>query len=224
VRISELLPQERPREKLRHFGPSSLTDVELLAILLRTGGGGRSAIDCARELILRGSDWTGLARMTAAETGRVRGIGPAKRAELQAVFEIARRWASAPGRALLLLNSPEDVARLMVPRLRDLSVEVFVVLALDARNGLRREAEVTRGTLTASIVHPREVFKIAIDERAASIIVVHNHPSGNVEPSREDLEITRTLGEGGRLLGIPLHDHVIVAGDRHLSCAERGYL
>lgn len=183
-----------------------------------------SAIECARELMIRGNDWAGLSRMTAAEIGRVRGMGPAKRAELQAVFEIARRWASAPGRTVVLLNSPEDVARLMVPRLRHLSVEVFIVLALDARNGLRREAEVTRGTLTASIVHPREVFKIAIDERAASIIVVHNHPSGNVEPSREDLEITRTLQESGKLLGIPLHDHVIVAGDRHLSCAERGYL
>jgi DNA repair protein RadC len=162
--------------------------------------------------------------MTPGEALRVRGLGPARVSDLQGMFEIARRWASTPESPVPLLRSPEDVARLMIPKLRALAVEVFVVLALDARNGLKRETEITRGTLTSSLVHPREVFKIAIDERAASVVVVHNHPSGNPEPSREDLEITRTLVEAGRILGIPLHDHVIVAGERHVSCAERGLL
>jgi DNA repair protein RadC len=123
-----------------------------------------------------------------------------------------------------VIRSPEDVAHVMIPVLRELTVERFYVLVLDAMNGLKTCEPVTTGTLNASLVHPREVFKQAIDHRAASIIVVHNHPSGNPEPSREDVEITRQLAEAGKVLGIPLHDHIIVALDRFTSLAERGLL
>jgi DNA repair protein RadC len=116
------------------------------------------------------------------------------------------------------------VLRLMQPRMRDLSQELFSVMVLDAKNGVREVLEISRGTLNASLVHPREVFKAAIDHRAASIIVVHNHPSGNPEPSREDVEITAQLADAGRIVGIPLHDHLILAGDRYTSFAERGLL
>jgi DNA repair protein RadC len=155
---------------------------------------------------------------------RIRGIGAAKAAEIAAAFEIGRRVQAEPGAERVVIRTPEDVARLMIPRLRERRVEVFMVLMLDARNAVKGEVEISRGTLNASLVHPREVFKAAIDSLAAGIIVVHNHPSGNAEPSPEDLEITRQLAETGRIIGIPLHDHLIVAGDQCTSLAERGAL
>jgi DNA repair protein RadC len=122
----------------------------------------------------------------------------------------------------LIVRSPEDVARFMIPRMRHLTGEEFYVLVLDAHNGLREETRLTTGTLNASLVHPREVFKVAIDQRAAAVIVVHNHPSGNLEPSREDIEITRQLAEAGKIIGIPLHDHLIITSSGYTSLAERG--
>jgi DNA repair protein RadC len=159
-----------------------------------------------------------------AELLRIRGLGLAKVGALCAALELSRRRATESLRTRPVLSGPEDVARYLVPRLQDLPWEVFVLVVLDSRNALRKEVELSRGSLSASIVHPREVFKAAIDERAAGIIVAHNHPSGNPEPSREDLELTRQLAESGRILGIPLHDHIIVAGDRFTSLAERGLL
>jgi DNA repair protein RadC len=155
---------------------------------------------------------------------RIRGIGPAKAAELVAAFELGRRAQAEPEEEWPIIRSPEDVARCMVPLLRDRVNEVFFVLLLDAKNALRSQVEISSGTLNASLVHPREVYKAAIDQRAASIVVVHNHPSGNPDPSREDAEVTRQLAEAGRIVGIPLHDHVIVAGDRFTSMAEKGLL
>jgi DNA repair protein RadC len=155
---------------------------------------------------------------------RIHGIGPAKAVELVAAFEIGRRMQATPEDPYPIIRTPEDVARQMIPLLRDRSTEVFFVLLLDAKNALKSRVEITSGTLNASLVHPREVFKAAIDHRAASIIVVHNHPSGNPDPSREDTEVTRQLAEAGRIVGIPLHDHVIVAGDGYTSLAEKGLL
>jgi DNA repair protein RadC len=215
---------DRPREKLIRRGPSSLTDAELLAILLRAGSGEGSAYDLALGLLQREGDLSSVARRNPRELMRLRGIGPAKAAGLVAAFEIGRRLQAEHGRRRPIVRTPEDVAAFMVPRLRDLACEVFVVLALDSANRIVAEVELSRGTLNASIVHPREVFKSAIDNLAASIIVVHNHPSGNEEPSPEDAAITRQLAEAGRLLGIPLHDHIIVAGNRSTSLAGRGLL
>jgi DNA repair protein RadC len=149
-------------------------------------------------------------------------VGPAKAVGLLAAFELGRRVESSHEEKRVVGRSPEDVARMMIPRLRDASKELFLVLLLDSKNGIRGEVELTRGTLNASLVHPREVYKAAIDRLAASIIVVHNHPSGNPEPSHEDLEITRQLSEAGKIIGIPIHDHIIVAGDTYTSLAERG--
>jgi DNA repair protein RadC len=162
--------------------------------------------------------------MTAGELMRVRGIGAAKAAELLAAFEIGRRAQAMRSPASIVIRTPEDVARRMIPMLRDRPIEVFTLIVLDAKNAVKCDLELSAGTLNASLVHPREVFKAAIDRMAASVIVVHNHPSGNPEPSREDIEVTRQLAEAGRIVGIPLHDHIIVAGDRYTSLAERGLL
>ncbi len=222
--VKEWPSGERPREKLIGQGPSALTEAELLALLLRTGTGNSTALDLAREVLSSGRSLRGLGTRTPGELMRIRGIGPAKAVELIAAFEIGRRMQAEPDEERPIIHSPEDVARIMVPLLRDRTNEVFFVLLLDAKNALRAKVEITSGTLNASLVHPREVYKVAIDQRAASIIVVHNHPSGNPDPSREDTEVTRQLVEAGRIVGIPLHDHIIVAADRYTSLAEKGLL
>jgi DNA repair protein RadC len=155
---------------------------------------------------------------------RQRGIGPAKALELLAAFEIGRRAQAEHEHERPVFRSPQDVARRMVPLLRDRTTEVFYVLIMDSKNALKIDVELSIGTLNASLVHPREVYKVAIDNGAAAIIVVHNHPSGNPEPSTEDIDITRQLAEAGKIIGIPLHDHLIVAGEQYTSHAERGLL
>lgn len=224
VAIKNWPVNERPREKLLRFGPQSLTDAELLAILIRVGWGKGNALDIARSILAREGSLHDVAGKNAAELMRMRGIGQAKAVGLLAAFEIGRRAQAPDSQEKLIVHSPEDVARLMIPKLRDRLHEVFIVLVLDSKNGLKLEMEVSRGTLNASIVHPREVFKAAIDHMAASIVVVHNHPSGNAEPSREDIEITRQLVDAGKIIGIPVHDHLIVAGTGYVSFAERGLL
>lgn len=224
IPISSWPVGERPREKLLRRGVHALSDAELLALVLRTGSGSYSALDLAREVLAGEGSLRGIATRTPAELMRHHGIGPAKALELLSAFELGRRSQAEHEVERPILRSPEDVARRMVPMLRDRKTEVFYVLVLDARNALKMELEISSGTLNASLVHPREVFKAAIDNVAASIIVVHNHPSGNPEPSREDIEITRQLVEAGRIVGIPLHDHVIVAGEQSTSLAERGLL
>jgi DNA repair protein RadC len=215
---------ERPREKLLKHGSSSLADAELVAILLRTGSGRNSAIDLAKGMLQDARSLDVIASKNASELMRMKGIGKAKAVELLAAFEIGRRVETRRQKEKVIVRSPEDVAQLMIPKMRHLTSEEFYVLVLDAKNGLREEIRLSLGTLNASLVHPREVFKTAIDHRAAAVIVVHNHPSGNLEPSREDIEITRQLAEAGKIIGIPLHDHVIVSADGFTSMAERGLI
>jgi DNA repair protein RadC len=224
TKIKDWPADERPREKLLNHGPGALSDAELLTILIRTGTGKFSALDLARGILHEHKNLKGVAGKTAPELMRMKGIGPAKAVELLAAFEIGRRIEARTLEKKVIVRSPEDVASVMIPKMRDLANEEFFVLALDAQNGLKKETRLTTGTLNASLVHPREVFKVAIDHRAAAIIVVHNHPSGNLEPSREDLEVTRQLVETGKTIGIPLHDHLIVTGSGYTSFAERGLL
>jgi DNA repair protein RadC len=224
TKIKDWPEGERPREKMLRHGPHSLSDAELLAILIRAGTGNQTALDVARQILVKERNLRKLAGKNASELMQTKGIGSAKAVELLAAFEIGRRVEGLPGDGKLIVRSPDDVARLMIPKLRDSTKEKFIVLLLDSKNGVQDDVEVTIGTLNASLVHPREVYKVAIDRLAASIIVVHNHPSGNSEPSKEDLEITRQLVDAGRLIGIPLHDHVIVGGDTYVSFAERGLL
>ncbi|MEK7672188.1 MAG: DNA repair protein RadC [Bacteroidota bacterium] len=224
TKIKDWPAAERPREKLLQRGAHALSDAELLAILIRVGSGKSTALDLARKILVQERNLRGIAGKTPQELMRLKGIGEAKAVELLAAFEIGRRVQGMNSDEKLIVQSPEDIARFMIPRLRDKKNESFWVLLLDSKNGLMHEEELTVGTLNASLVHPREVFKVAIDRVAAAVIVVHNHPSGNREPSVEDLNITRQLVEAGRIIGIPLHDHLIIAGDSYTSFAERGLL
>ena len=220
-----LLQTERPRERLWSLGPDSLTSVELLAILLGTGIGGQSSLDLAARLLEVGSgSLRRVAMRPRAELLQTEGIGPGKGARLLAAFEIAARLAGEGRPAAPRIRDPEDVAGLFQSRLRDLQVEEFHLLALDSQSHVLRSVLVTRGLLNSSLVHPREVFRAAIAEAAAGIIVVHNHPSGDPTPSAEDRTVTRQLAEAGRLLDLPLYDHVIIGGDRFVSLATLGFL
>jgi len=223
-RMKDLPADDRPREKLLRLGAPALSDAELLAILVRTGTGRRSALEVARDVLNTGKTLRGISGKSPSELMRLQGIGEVKAVELSAAFELGRRVQGSTEEERVVVKSPQDVVRLMLPRMRDLSQEVFCVVVLDAKNGVRDVLELSRGTLNASLVHPREVFKAAIDHRAASIVVVHNHPSGNAEPSQEDADITAQLADAGKILGIPLHDHLILAGDGYTSFAERGLL
>jgi DNA repair protein RadC len=223
--IAALPPTERPRERLWSLGPAALTTVELLAILLGTGTGGRTALDLAADLLEVGAgSLRRVAMRPRAELLQIEGIGPGKGARLLAAFEVGARLAGEDRPAAPRIREPEDVARLFQPRLRDLQVEEFHLLALDSQSQVLRQVLVTRGLLNSSLVHPREVFRAAIAEAAAGIIVVHNHPSGDPTPSTEDRTITRQLAEAGRLLDLPLYDHVVIAGDRFVSFAAAGLL
>jgi DNA repair protein RadC len=215
---------ERPREKLLRNGAQMMSDAELLAILIRTGNRARNALDLACGVLEGGRGLAGLARRNARELMRVEGIGEAKALGILAAFELGRRLQADSGGKRTPLRTPEDAARLVIPRLRDLTHEVFAVLVLDTQNVVLATVELSRGTLNASLVHPREVFKAAIDHVGAAVLVVHNHPSGNPEPSGEDIAITHQLAEAGKILGIPLHDHLIVGGNGYVSLAERGLL
>jgi DNA repair protein RadC len=223
--IATLPHAERPRERLWSLGPAALTTVELVAILLGTGGCGRTSLDIAAHLLEVGDgSLRRLARRPRAELLQAAGIGPGKAGRLLAAFEIGARLAREGRPPVQRIREPEDVARLFQDRLRDLQVEEFHLLALDSQSQVLREVLVTRGLLNSSLVHPREVFRAAIAEAAAGIIVVHNHPSGDPTPSAEDRAVTRQLAEAGRLLDLPLYDHVIIAGDRFVSMATLGLL
>jgi DNA repair protein RadC len=223
--IAALPHAERPRERLWSLGPSALTSVELLAVLLGTGTGGRTALDIAARLLeVGGGSLRRIAMRPRAELLRSEGIGPGKAGRLLAAFEIGARLAGEDRPASPRIREPEDVVRLFRARLRDLQVEEFHLLALDSQSQVLRQILVTRGLLNSSLVHPREVFRAAIAEAAAGIIVVHNHPSGDPTPSAEDRAVTRQLAEAGRLLDLPVYDHVIIAGDRFVSLAALGLL
>ena len=216
---------DRPRERLWSLGPAALTTAELLAILLGTGGGGWDVLEVAGRLLnVADGSLRRLARRPGAELLRARGVGPTKAARLLAAFELGARLAREEGPPVIRIREPEDVARLFRGRLRDLQVEEFHLLALDSQSQVLREVLVTRGLLNSSLVHPREVFRAAIAEAAAGIIVVHNHPSGDPTPSAEDRAVTQQLSAAGRLLDLPLYDHVIIAGDRFVSFATAGLL
>jgi DNA repair protein RadC len=215
---------DRPRERLYASGPAALADVELLALQLGSGTRGRTAIDVARDALATYGSLAELASREVAELAGVRGIGPVKAARLAAAFEMTRRLrARTPGQRLIL-SGPEEVYEAFGPLMEDLKREVFRIALLDAQNGLLRDRIVSEGTLSASLVHPREVFKPAILESAASVILIHNHPSGDPTPSREDVRLTRQLADCARMLDLRIHDHVIVGRGRFVSFARHGIL
>lgn len=217
---------ERPRERLLTMGPETLSDAQLLAILLRTGRVRKSAVALALEVLTEAGGLGGLGRLSARELCSLSGIGPAKAAQLKAAVEIGKRISATP---LLLgekVSCSREVYEHFLPHVRDLKKEVFRAVLLDRKNCLIKVETISEGSLTVSLVHPREAFLPAVKNSAASVIFLHNHPSGDPTPSREDLELTRRLVEAGRILGVPVLDHIIV-GDRnrtYLSFADKGLL
>lgn len=217
-------PHERPRERLYWQGVEALADAELLALQLGSGVRGRSAVDVAREMLATYGSLAEVAAREVAELARHRGVGLAKAARLAAAFELARRLrARTPGERVALAT-PEAVYRAYAPLMEHLKREVFRIALVDAQNRLLRDCVISEGTLTASLVHPREVFKPALLESAAGVILLHNHPSGDPAPSREDVLLTRQLAECGHLLGLRVLDHVVVGRGAWVSLAERGVL
>lgn len=225
TRFSGLPAVDRPRERLWALGPGALTATELVAILLGTGRGGASAFNLAASLVGEGEGVVRrLAARPPAELLQTPGIGPCKAARVLAAFELASRLNREAWPAAVRIGQPEDIVRLVAPALRDLPVEEFHVLALDSQSRVRRDVLITRGLLNSSLVHPREVFRAAIAEAAAGIVVVHNHPSGDPTPSPEDVAVTRQLVAAGRLLDLPVYDHIVIAGDTYTSFATAGML
>lgn len=212
---------DRPRERLLYRGAHTLADSELLAILLGTGIRSRPVDTVARELVAATGGLVALSRASPRELAQVPGIGRAHAARVAAAFELGRR--SIEGEAQrTLLGRPEDVYRIVAPRVAGLQQEVFIVMGIDIRNGLLDVVEVARGTVHAVEVHPREVFRPLVRMAAAAGVIVHNHPTGDPTPSSEDLLLTRRLREVGTVLGIPIVDHVVVGDRGFRSIAELG--
>ncbi|MCA9463156.1 MAG: DNA repair protein RadC [Nitrospira sp.] len=217
-------PQERPRELLLAKGARSLSDAQLLAILLRMGKRKSSAVEVAMEVLTRLEGLRGLANRSREELCAVPGIGPAKAAQILAALELGKRALATPLTSGLRIRGSQDLFQHYYPILRDIRHEMFKAVLLDAKHRLIRDLTISEGSLTVSIVHPREVFNLAVRESAAAIIFVHNHPSGDPQPSEEDHALTRRLLEAGEILGIRVLDHLVIGDGRYVSFADEGWL
>lgn len=215
---------ERPRERLLAKGPEVLSDAQLLAIVLRTGRRESSAVQVAMELLQRVGGLASLARSGVDELCTIPGIGPAKVAQLRAALELGKRALAIPLSTGTKISSSSDLFQHFHPLVRDLKHEIFKVILLDAKNMVIKETTVSEGSLTLSIVHPREVFALAVRESAAGVIFLHNHPSGDPTPSLEDRQLTDRLVAAGAVLGIRVLDHMVVGDGRYKSFADEGWL
>lgn len=215
---------ERPREKLLSQGSQALSDAELLAIFLRVGVVGKSAVDLARDLLTQFGSLNGIFYATRDALTAVHGMGDSKYVQVQAIFEMARRALSEQMRQRDALTSPQQVRDYLCLKLGGMTREVFVVLFLDAQNRVMAQEELFAGTLTQTSVYPREVVKRALHHNSAAVIFAHNHPSGVAEPSRADESLTKALKDALALVDVRVLDHFVIAGNAALSFAERGLL
>ena len=222
--IKELPADERPRERLQQYGAESLGTAELVAIVLAQGFRNVSAVDLAQHLLGSHGGLVGLAKLDFETLRGEKGIGLAKAAQLCAAFELGRRLARSDVLDRPLVSTPEQAAELLMPRYGDRKQEHLGLLALDSKNRVLKEEVVSVGTLDSSLAHPREVFRPAIVANAASVILFHNHPSGDTTPSAKDGEITRRLAEAGRTLGLEVVDHIVVARNRFASLRRLGLM
>ena len=211
--MRELPPAERPRERLLNQGANALKTAELLAILLRTGTSGRPVLDLADFLLTHFGSLEALSRAPVGELAKIKGVGQAKAIGLKAAFALAARLARSEAEARAV-ETPEDIARLLGEEMRLLDYESLRVICVNTKHMVLGVEEVTRGTLNESLFHPREAFRAAISRQAHAVILVHNHPSGNPQPSGADLQVTRRMKEAGELLQIALLDHVILGAPR----------
>lgn len=221
-RIRDIVKDDQPRERLLIEGVSSLSNTELLAVLLRTGTKEESVLALAGRILHHFDGLRMLKDATVEELTNINGIGIAKAAQLIAAFELGRRMVRLEYKERYSIRSPEDCAKYMMEEMRFLQQEHFVCLYLNTKNQVMHRQTVFIGSLNASIVHPREVFREAFRRSAASIICLHNHPSG--DPSREDIEVTKRLAECGKIMGVDLLDHIIIGEHRFVSLKEKGYI
>jgi DNA repair protein RadC len=223
--IRHWLPDEKPREKLLLKGPAALSDAELIAILLGTGSGKETALDLARKILnLAGNHLMTLARLNAEELKSIPGIGDAKALTLVAAIELGRRKSSAELNTDEQISRSDQLFRLLSPHLSDLSHEEFWAVYLTRNNKVIRAKCVGQGGLSATIADPKIIFKHALDLRAAGLVLAHNHPSGNINPSQQDKDLTKRLKHAADVLDIALLDHIIIAGNRHYSFTDNGEL
>ncbi|MGB0910147.1 MAG: RadC family protein [Nitrospirales bacterium] len=215
---------ERPRERLFEEGPHALSDAQLLAILLRVGRQDSSAVQVALELLQQLDGVQGLSNRGMEELCAIPGIGQAKAAQIMAAVELGKRTLAAPLTTGVKVGASGDLFRHYYPLMRDLRHEVFKVVLLDAKHMVIRDLTISEGSLTINIVHPREVFNAAVRESAAAVIVLHNHPSGNPEPSPEDHALTHRLVAAGDVLGIRVLDHLVIGDGAYVSFADKGFM
>ncbi|QCJ43621.1 JAB domain-containing protein [Bacillus sp. S3] len=222
--IRDFPQDERPRERFINHGPQSLSNHELIAILLRTGTKDESVLQLSNRLLNHFEGLRQLKNATLEEMIEMKGIGSAKAIQILAAVEIGRRIANLNYTDRYVIRSPEDGAKYVMNDMRFLTQEHFVCLYLNTKNQVIHKQTVFIGSLNASIVHPREVFREALKRSAASVIALHNHPSGDPSPSREDIEVTKRLVECGKIIGIELLDHLIIGENKFVSLKEKGYL
>ncbi|MEX0994277.1 MAG: DNA repair protein RadC [Balneolaceae bacterium] len=222
--VKEMQPDEQPREKFIRYGSESLSNAELFAILLRTGSSGMNVLDTAKILLESSGGLRSLVRKDWRDLKRIPGIGNVKAITLESVFELARRIQITSLGDQIQIQNPEDAVAYFSPKLRDLTKEVFLVAYLNNSKTLTGFTRISVGGATATIVDPSEVFHQAILNDACSILLLHNHPSGNVRESKADIHLTDRLVKSGKLLGIPVDDHIIIAGDGFNSLRSKGHI
>ena len=224
--VRDLPADERPRERLLAEGAASLSNTELLAVLLRTGVKDDSVLRVAEKVLAlyKERGLAAITQMSAKELSSIKGVGMAKAATILAAVELGRRLALKAAEARTVVHGPADAASYVMPRFRFERREHFAVLLLNAKNHILALKTISVGTLTSSVVHPREVFQAAIEGAAAGVILVHNHPSGDPAPSGEDIAVTRRMVEAGEIMDIPVLDHVIVGYDKFISLKEEGMI
>ncbi|MCP1125351.1 DNA repair protein RadC [Bacillus sp. 3103sda1] len=222
--IRDVVKEDQPRERLLLEGASSLSNIELLAILLRTGSKEESVLTLANRILHHFDGLRMLKDATIEEMTSIHGVGMAKASQLIAAFELGRRMVRLEYQNRYSIRNPEDCARYMMEEMRFLQQEHFVCLYLNTKNQVMHRQTVFIGSLNASIVHPREVFKEAFRRAAASIICLHNHPSGDPAPSREDIEVTKRLVECGKIIGIEILDHIIIGDHKFVSLKDKGHI
>lgn len=222
--LRDVPSEDRPRERMMLYGAQALSNAELLAILLRTGTYQESAVHVAQRLLLECGGLRMLTDMSMEQLTEIKGIGEAKALQIQAGIELGKRLARSTMNETVTIRSPQDVAALLMEDLRYLQKEHFVCLFLNTKNHVIGQETLSMGSLNASIVHPREVFRAAIKRSSASIVCAHNHPSGDPTPSPEDVEITKRLVQAGEIVGIDVLDHIVIGDKRYVSLKELGFM
>ncbi len=224
TKMKDIPSDQRPRERLVREGAAALSDAELLAVILRTGSAEKSAIALSTEILSHFSGLKNLVQAEVEELSAIKGMGPVKASQLKSALEIGKRLACTTGAMQRPIKAPKDAAMMVMEEMRHLDRECFCALLLNTKNIVLSKETISIGTLNASMVHPRELFKVAIKKSASSIILLHNHPSGDPTPSREDKEVTQRLREAGAIIGIEILDHIIIGDNNFISFKDKGML